>query len=110
MDISFATKKLRKIANDGKTAKKELGEQCARKLKLRLDAILMADTLDAIRNMSGRFHELRGEYEGTWACDLQQPYRLIFEPMEIPIPVTADGGYDWSEIRGINILSIIDYH
>ena len=36
----------------------------------------------------GHYHELTGDRKGEWACDLDQPYRLIFEPHEKPIPVS----------------------
>lgn len=57
-----------------------------------------------------RYHELTGDRKGQWACDLDQPYRLIFEPHENPIPTDNSGKYIWLEIKGVEILEITDYH
>ena len=53
-----------------------------------------------------------GDRKGQWACDLDQPYRLIFEPHEKPIPKNAEGRYLWIEIeiKGVEIIEIVDYH
>lgn len=38
------------------------------------------------------------------------PYRLIFIPIENPIPTNNDGQYIWCEIYGVEIIDIDDYH
>ena len=35
--------------------------------------------------------------KGQWACNLDQPYRLIFVPQENPIPTNEDGKCIWIE-------------
>lgn len=110
MDISFSKKKLEKIANDDRLCKKELGELRARKFKLRLSELTSAETLEDVRHLPGRYHELKGNRKGQWACELDHPYRLIFEPHEDPIPTNEDGSYSWVEIVGIEIIEIVDYH
>jgi len=57
-----------------------------------------------------RYPELTGDRKGQWACDLDQPYRLIFEPHENPIPTDNSGKCIWLEIKGVEILEITDYH
>ena len=32
-----------------------------------------------VRFLPGHYHELRGNRKGQWACDLDQPYRLVFK-------------------------------
>ncbi|ESU24360.1 plasmid maintenance system killer protein [Flavobacterium enshiense DK69] len=60
--------------------------------------------------MPGNFHELKSNRKGQWACDLDHPYRLIFEPHEDPIPTNDDGQYLWTEIKGVEIIEVVDYH
>jgi len=42
--------------------------------------------------------------------DLDHPYRLLFEPHHSPVPVTEDGGVDWSGVAAVKILGIGDTH
>lgn len=77
---------------------------------MRLNDLLNAQTLEDVRHLPGRYHELTGNRKGQWACDLDQPYRLIFEPHESPIPTDEDGKYIWLEIKGVEIVEITNYH
>ena len=110
MNITFANRKFEKIANDKRKMVAELGKKRAEKLQTRLDDIRGATTLEDVRYLPGNFHELTGNRKGQWACDLDQPYRLVFEPHEKPIPTDADGKYIWLEIKGIEVIEIVDYH
>lgn len=76
----------------------------------RLRDLLAAETLEDVRYLPGHYHELVGNRKGQWACDLDQPYRLIFEPHENPIPTNKDGKYIWIEIKGVEIVEIENYH
>jgi proteic killer suppression protein len=62
-----------------------------------------------MRNLPGRCHELKGDREGQLAIDLNQPYRIIFEPVGEEL-YKDDGGLDWNLVKSIRILSIEDYH
>ena len=110
MDIKFAYKKLRKLANDPRRCKQEMGERRATLFLKRLTDLRDAETLEDVRHLPGRYHELKEARKGQWACDLEHPYRLIFMPQEIPIPTNADGQYIWFKIVGIEIIEIVDYH
>jgi len=110
VNITFADKKLGKIANDNRKMRAELGKKRADKLRLRLDDLEGATTLEDVRFLPGNYHELTGNRKGQWTCDLDQPYRLIFEPHEKPIPTDADGKYIWLEIKGVEVIQIVDYH
>jgi len=64
-----------------------------------------------MRQLPGaRCHELKGNMEGTLAVDLDQPYRLLFEPANDPIPRKEDGGLDWKKVTAITVTEIRDYH
>jgi proteic killer suppression protein len=110
LNITFSNKKLLKMANDRNHAIRKLGSQRAKLLGDRLDDISAATSLEDVRYLPGNYHELKGDRKGQWACDLDQPYRLIFEPHEDPIPLDENGKYIWIEIKGVEILEITNYH
>lgn len=108
MDVAFHTRELRELAHDRKAATKTLGARCAEILRKRLDDLRAATSLEAMRHLPGRCHELKGDRAGELAIDLEHPKRLVFKP--------ADGKrglnslLDWSSVTAIEILEIIDYH
>lgn len=110
MNITFNTKRLEKYANKDRIAQQKLGIIRAKKYKQRIDDLQAVETLEDVRYLPGRYHELTGDRKGQWACDLDQPYRLIFIPHEDPIPTNEEGQYIWIEIKGIEIMDITDYH
>ncbi len=110
MDITFGDNKLKKYANSDRDGQKKLGDKRFKLYKKRLDQIKAAKTLEDLRYAPGRFHELKENKKGQWACDLDHPYRLIFTPQENPIPTDDDGKYIWIEISGVEIIKIEDYH
>lgn len=98
------------MANDYKKCQKEMGKNRAKLYNKRLGDLRNALTLEYVRHLPGRYHELTGDRKGQWACDLDQPYRMVFEPHEKPIPTDKDSKYIWSEIKGVKIIEIINYH
>lgn len=110
MQILFQNKKLEKLVKDNSRIFKELVQRRAKLLLIRLQALIVAETLEDVRYFPGNFHELTSERKGQWACDLDQPYRLIFEPHEKPIPANESGQYIWLEIKGVEIIEITNYH
>ena len=110
MDITFKHKKLKKLANDDKKLVKEFGKLRADKIKSRLAQLRFATTLEEVRNMPGNYHELINNRKGQWACDLDQPYRLVFTPQESPIPTNEHGKYVWVEITGVEVIGVVNYH
>lgn len=110
MDITFKNKKLRDYAHNDRLATQKLGARRAQLYKLRLDDLRAATTLEDVRHLPGRYHELKEDRKGQWACDLDHPYRLIFEPHESPVPTNESGQTLWIEIKGVEILEITDYH
>jgi len=91
--------------------KKAFGGRRAKALKKRLDDLDAAIALSDMRHVPGHCHELVGDRKGHLALDLDQPYRLIFEPADDPVPTREDGGLEWTQVRVIRILEIgVDYH
>lgn len=110
MDIKFGNKKLEKLANDSRKCLKDFGQIRGKLFLRRLGDLSDADTLEKVRHLPGNYHELTGNRKGEWACDLDQPYRLIFTPQQDPIPTNEAGQYIWFEIVGVEIIEIVDYH
>jgi proteic killer suppression protein len=63
-----------------------------------------------LRELPGNYHQLTENRKDQWACDLDQPYRLVFEPGEIPIPKDKHGNQILVEIKSLEILEIDNYH
>ena len=76
----------------------------------RMNDLYKVYSLEDVRTLPGNYHELSGDRKGQWACNLDHPYRLIFEPYEKPIPTDENGKYIWLEIKKIEIVEIVDYH
>jgi proteic killer suppression protein len=110
MEIKFADSKLEKLANNDHKMEMKWGSLRAKLIRRRLTQLEVATTLEDVRILPGNYHELKGNRKGQWACDLDQPYRLIFTPQERPIPVNENGQYIWIEITSVEIVEIIDYH
>lgn len=80
------------------------------KLKKRLDDLFAAGNLSVMKILPGRCHPLRENRSGQWAIDLEQPYRLVFEPVGDPLPINEDGWLITDEVKAICLLEVIDYH
>lgn len=98
MDITYNSKKIKKVCTDAKIAEKTYGREMAQKIHQRIDEIISADSVDMmIRFKIGRCHSLNQNRKGQYAVDLVNPYRLIFEKIG-------------DEIQIVNVLEIVDYH
>jgi plasmid maintenance system killer protein len=110
MDIVFKNNQLKKLFNEKKRLVRELGADRANRVQKRLDDLRAASTLEDMRNLPGRCHELKGDRAGQLSLDLDHPYRLIFIPANDPLPQKEDGGLDWSKVTEVEILEIKDTH
>lgn len=110
MEITFRDKKLEKLANDPSRCRKELGNLRTKLFLTRLKVLREANNLAGVRLVPGHFHELSSDRKGQWACDLDQPYRLIFTPIQRPIPTDDNGKYIWEEILCVEMIEIVNYH
>jgi proteic killer suppression protein len=110
MDILFVTERLRKSCAIDRIMRKTHGAERARRLRRRLDQLAAAEVLDVLRHLPGRCHELTGDRRGQLSIDLDGPYRLLFEPVDQPLPTKEDGGLDWTRVTKIRILGVEDTH
>ena len=110
MDIIFKSKKFEEECNQQALLHKRHGPQRGRLLRRRLDDLRAAVSLDQMRRLPGRCHELKGDRAREISLDLDGPYGLIFEVANNPIPLKTDGGLDWTQVTSIKILAVEDTH
>lgn len=110
MDVLFITAKLQKQLSNQRDLKRKWGDIGAKRITLRLQQLAAAETLDDMRELPGRCHELVGDRYGELAVDVHQGHRMIFRPTEDPPPEKDDGGLDWSLVESITITEIVNYH
>jgi plasmid maintenance system killer protein len=110
VEILFVNTKLRKLCGSHQALQREHGQVCARKATARLQDLEAAASLEDMRTLPGKCHELSGDRAGQLAITLSGGKRLILEPASNPIPARPDGGLDWTNVRSIRVLAIDDYH
>jgi len=108
MEIRFRDRKLRELCERQAVAERKLGAACARKLKLRLQALEAVTCVTEL--VAGHPHSLKGDRAGQFALDLTGGWRLVFSPDHDPCPTRPDGGIEWSRVTLICIEFIGDYH
>ncbi|MBD2501386.1 type II toxin-antitoxin system RelE/ParE family toxin [Anabaena azotica] len=116
MEITFAGSKLQKLCEEKNLAQKELGANCAKKLKARLADLAAVSCVAELT--AGCPHQLKGDRAGQYALDIDQSKagrgrggkRLVFEPDHDPVPLRQDGSIDWSKVTAVCIVFIGDYH
>ena len=108
MDILFKTDELETLCSQEKVAKISLGTKGFKKLRTRLADLMAAENMAAI--VFGRPHQLKGDYAGCMALDLDRGRRLVLEAANDPIPQKDDGGINWNKVDTIRIVFIGDYH
>lgn len=110
MDILFKSKRLRELCHDDALATRALGQPSAQKLRTRLDDLAAINNLGLARKLAGRFHPLTHDRDGQFALELHGGFRLVFEPMQEPLPRLNDGSLDLSKVTALRIVFIGDYH
>ena len=96
--------------NDYKRLLRRHNAHRAKLIRRRLDDMRAAPTLEVMRNLPGRCHELRGDRAGQLSMDLDGPYRLLFKVGDNPVPLKADGGLDWTRVATVVVLGVEDTH
>jgi len=77
----------------------------------RMAELNAANSLEDISHLPPhRLHELTGERKGQFSVDLKHPFRLLFIPINEPLPQKEDGGLDKTKIDEIQIIDIEDTH
>ncbi|WP_218155317.1 hypothetical protein [Chitinophaga sp. YR627] len=79
------------MANNDRKRLKEFGKLRSEKIRIRLAQLRDAENLEEVRHLPGNFYELTNNRKGQWACDLDQPYRLVFTLREKLIQASKQG-------------------
>ncbi len=110
-NIRFKDSKLAKVFNSEKELFKKYGRRRGRLIERRMMVLRAAPTLEDVSNKPPeRRHELKGKRKGTFAVDLDHPYRLVFKPDHNLLPRKEDGSIDLKKVTKIIILNVEDYH
>ena len=110
MDIIFLDESLRRTVNNEKRLRRKFPGRRGKLIRQRLDELWAAVTLEDLRGLPGHCHELKYDRAGQLAIDLDQPFRLIFEPANNPIPRHSGGNLDWTRVTAVRIIEVVDYH
>ena len=110
MKIDFLSVKDKDFFENSKEVVKKHGPETAKKLQTRLDDLDAAQSMDDMRNLPGKWEELKNDRAGQFSARLQGGLRLIVKPQKQPPPTKPDGGLDWRAIDSITILEMVDYH
>ena len=108
MQITYASKAIQRLCEQGKHQLKELGKNRAQRLKNRLTELRNVDNVSQLQ--LGRPHALTEDRAGQYSVDLDGPMRLLFEPTDQPPPTLEAGGIDWQQVSSVRILVIGDTH
>ena len=109
MEIFYKSKKLAKVLNSSRLIDKTYGKS-AKKLKIRLDDMATADNLKELMELPGRHHPLTANRNGQFACDLEHPFRLVYEPANEPPPKDENEALIYTEGNIVEIIEVTDYH
>jgi plasmid maintenance system killer protein len=110
VDILFESADAAEEYNDEKWLVRAHNVQRAKLIRRRLDELRAAPTLETMRNLPGRCHELKGNRALQLSIDLDGPYRLILYPAHNPVPLKPDGGMDWKKVTAITIKEVRNTH
>lgn len=109
MEISYENRKLRKLCENETESRRQLGSPCSKRLRMRLNTLADAATMNELLPGRGRPHPLGGDLEGQFALALNGE-RLIFRPNHDPVPEMEAGGIDRSKVTKVTITDIRNYH
>jgi plasmid maintenance system killer protein len=96
--------------NETKRLIRRHNAQRAKLIRRRLDDLRAAPSLEVMRGLGGRCHELKGDRAGQLSLDLDGPYRLLFRPAQATPPTKPDGGLDWTQVIAVILVGVVDTH
>ncbi|MFT6390313.1 MAG: proteic killer suppression protein [Cellvibrionaceae bacterium] len=111
MDIIFSSKKLQKQLSESKIMSKVHGPRRTALLKIIMTQLRAAPNLGVFAppySPPNRCHELKGNKKGVLSVDLDHPYRLLFKPINDPVPMRPESGLNWFQVTAIAIKGVED--
>ena len=110
MDVLFKNERLRRDCSEDRAMQRAWGALRAKILRRRLGQLAAANTLEDMKLLHSRTHELKGDRAGQISLDLDGGTRLLIVPAADPVPRKADGGLDWKQITAIRVMAVEDTH
>ena len=110
MDILFESADAAEGYNNERRLVRSHNVHRAKLIRRRLDDLRAAPTLETMRHLPGRCHELKGNLALQLSIDLDGPYRLILYPAHNPVPLKPDGGMDWKKVTAITVKEVRNTH
>lgn len=105
MVVVFGSSQLKRYYSDSTYAQRKLGARRSALYIRRINEMIAAESLEDLRKLPGaRCHALKRDRNGTFAVDLEHPYRLVFEPLD------SDETGDLSKVTSVRIFEVVDYH
>lgn len=111
MLLFFSDPKLAKICGSEKSLIRKFGPRQGACIAQRLSELRAFASLEIARQVPHlRLHQLTGEGAEQFALNLIQPYRLILECADDPVPRLDDGGINCEHVTSVTIVKVADYH
>ena len=114
MEIFAKDNKLKAALEDEAVCKRRFGAAMSKKLTARLAGLRAATSLAAFwppNSGPERCHELKADLAGTFSIDVEQPYRLLFRPIEdAPAQDRSNELERWGSMTAIEVVGIEDTH
>ena len=105
----FADPKLEEACESRRALDRRFGTR-APVLARRLTSLRNAPVLSDLRNVPGRFEQLRGDRRRQFSMRLDGALRVVFEVANDPLPRLASGDVDLERVTVIRILEVVNYH
>lgn len=111
MDLYFADTQLRKLCSSEKELIRKFGDRRGKLIAVRLSELRALPTLATAYQVAHLgLHQLKAGRDETFALNVVDPYRIVLEPAETPVPRRDDGGVALERVLAVVVLEIIDYH
>ena len=109
MDINLICGDVATLCNSQDEMRRTLGRRRADRLRQRLAELRAAETLEQFSRLPGPgCHELNGQRRGQLAARLDDTWLLIFAPADRPAPTKRGGRLDWSRVKRVVILEVVN--
>jgi len=111
MELYTGDSDIRELCDDPDLMRRRYGTATAKRPQKRIMELLACETLaDMKLHRGARLHLLHPHEDGCFAVNIDGAYRLLLRPARDPVPLLADGGIDLSQITGVTLLEVVDYH
>ena len=84
MQIAYVSQTIQRLCEAIKHQRKKLGDMRAKRLRARIKELRAEENVTKLRY--GNPHLLTGDRAGQFSVDLDGPMRLLFEPIDQPLP------------------------